>query len=242
MRDAISVIHAVDNAATFKWLVAELGRTPEADELDPVMWDMVNEGRALTEVDHVGAVDDLHAQARLAARALHQPACCSARRSTCFRPSRVRCRPHVGPSTRSSTSNSRRLASRRLPTPRAGRRSRSHLARSRVCPSACRCWRRTRRSFFVSRLSSNRHCLGHPALRRDTRGETPDAGVASAPAHKPRRPHARTTATRGRSKASRPGGPPVGLACCAGPFARPGAASPSRARCNIAAAEPVGEV
>lgn len=69
MRHAISVIHAVDNAATFKWLIAELGHTPEADELDPVKWDMVNEGRALTAVDHVGAVDDLHAQARLAARA-----------------------------------------------------------------------------------------------------------------------------------------------------------------------------
>ena len=68
MRRSISVIHAVDNAATFGWLVEELGRRPEPDELDPVTWDMVNEGLELTAVDHVSAVNDLHAQARLAAR------------------------------------------------------------------------------------------------------------------------------------------------------------------------------
>jgi amidase len=68
MRRAISVIHAVDNAATFGWLLDELGRRPEPDELDPVTWDMLNEGLELSAVDHVSAVDDLHAQARLAAR------------------------------------------------------------------------------------------------------------------------------------------------------------------------------
>jgi amidase len=63
------VIHAVDNAATFQWLLEELGRRPEPDELDPVTWDMLNEGLELNAVDHVSAVDDLHAQSRLAARA-----------------------------------------------------------------------------------------------------------------------------------------------------------------------------
>lgn len=68
MRRAISVIHAVDNAATFQWLEHELGRAPEPDELDPVTWDMLTEGRTLSAVDHVSAVDDLHAQTRLAAQ------------------------------------------------------------------------------------------------------------------------------------------------------------------------------
>jgi Asp-tRNA(Asn)/Glu-tRNA(Gln) amidotransferase A subunit family amidase len=48
-------------------LVSELGRPPEPDELDSVTWDMVNEGLALTAVDHATAVDELHAQARRAA-------------------------------------------------------------------------------------------------------------------------------------------------------------------------------
>jgi amidase len=68
VRRSIAVIHAVDNAATFKWLLEELGRRPEPDELDPVTWDMLNEGLELTAVDHVSAIDDLHGQARLAAR------------------------------------------------------------------------------------------------------------------------------------------------------------------------------
>ena len=68
MRRSISVIHAVDNAATFTWLQQELGRRPEPDELDPVTWDMLNEGLQLTAVDHVSALDDLHAQARRAAQ------------------------------------------------------------------------------------------------------------------------------------------------------------------------------
>jgi amidase len=69
VRRSISVVHAVDNAATFRWLVEELGRQPEGDELDPVTWDMVNEGLELGAVDHLHAVNDLHAQTRLAARA-----------------------------------------------------------------------------------------------------------------------------------------------------------------------------
>jgi amidase len=67
-RRSISVIHAVDNAATFNWLLEELGRRPEPDELDPVTWDMLNEGLELSAVDHLLAINDLHAQARLAAR------------------------------------------------------------------------------------------------------------------------------------------------------------------------------
>ena len=66
VRRAISVIHAVDNAATFTWLLEELGRRPEPDELDPVTWDMLNEGLELTALDHISAINDLHAQARRA--------------------------------------------------------------------------------------------------------------------------------------------------------------------------------
>jgi amidase len=68
MRRSIAVIHGVDNAATFNWLLHELGRRPEPDELDPVTWDMLNEGLELTALDHLSAIDDLHAQTRLAAR------------------------------------------------------------------------------------------------------------------------------------------------------------------------------
>jgi amidase len=67
VRRSISVIHAVDNAATFGWLREELGREPAEDELDPVTWDMLREGLALTAVDHAAAIDDLHAQTRHAA-------------------------------------------------------------------------------------------------------------------------------------------------------------------------------
>jgi amidase len=67
IRRSISVIHAVDNARTFGWLKEELGREPEPDELDPVTWDMLREGLALTAVDHARAIDDLHDQTRRAA-------------------------------------------------------------------------------------------------------------------------------------------------------------------------------
>jgi amidase len=69
VRHSISVIHSVDNAVTFGWLCAYLGREPETDELDPVTWDMVGEGRVTTAADHRSAVDDMHAQTRRAATA-----------------------------------------------------------------------------------------------------------------------------------------------------------------------------
>jgi amidase len=69
VRRSVSVIHAVDNAATFDWLIEVLGRRPEPDELEPVTWDMLTEGRELSAVDHLAAINDMHAQARLAARA-----------------------------------------------------------------------------------------------------------------------------------------------------------------------------
>jgi amidase len=69
VRRSIAVIHAVDNAATFGWLCRELRRPPEPDELDPVTWDMVHEGLALTAVEHASAIDDLHAETRRAAGA-----------------------------------------------------------------------------------------------------------------------------------------------------------------------------
>ncbi len=67
MRHAISIFHAVDNAATFRWLCNELGRRPEADELEPVTWDMLREGAEVTAVDHAAAIDEIHAQSRRAA-------------------------------------------------------------------------------------------------------------------------------------------------------------------------------
>jgi amidase len=69
LRRAISVIHAVDNAATFEALERYLGREPEPDELDPVTWDMLREGLETTGVEHLAAVSDLHAQTRRAAAA-----------------------------------------------------------------------------------------------------------------------------------------------------------------------------
>jgi amidase len=57
----------VDNAGTFGWLTDELGREPEPDELDPVTWDMLREGLALTAVNHATAIDNLHAETRRAA-------------------------------------------------------------------------------------------------------------------------------------------------------------------------------
>lgn len=68
VRRSISVIHAVDNAATLDWLGDLLGRPPEPDELEPVTWDMAHLGIELTAVDHARALDTMHAQSRRAAR------------------------------------------------------------------------------------------------------------------------------------------------------------------------------
>jgi amidase len=68
VRRSISVIHAVDNAATLGWVSDLLGRAPEPDELEPVTWDMARLGLELTAVDHVHAVDTMHAESRRAAR------------------------------------------------------------------------------------------------------------------------------------------------------------------------------
>jgi amidase len=67
VRRAISVIHAVDNAATVRWLTTLLGRPAHEHELEPVTWDMAREGEQLTAVDHLEAVDAMHAQTRRAA-------------------------------------------------------------------------------------------------------------------------------------------------------------------------------
>jgi amidase len=69
VRRSISIFHAIDNAATFAWLTEELGRPPQEDELEPVTWDMLREGQTLTAVEHATAIDNLHAQTRLAAAA-----------------------------------------------------------------------------------------------------------------------------------------------------------------------------
>lgn len=68
MRRSISVIHAVDNAATVRWVTEWLGRAPEEDELDPVTWDMAREGETLSAVDHLAALEAMYTQCRRAAR------------------------------------------------------------------------------------------------------------------------------------------------------------------------------
>ncbi len=68
LRRSISVIHAVDNAATLAWVTAWLGRPPREDELDPVTWDMAREGQALSGVEHAAALDAMYEQSRRAAR------------------------------------------------------------------------------------------------------------------------------------------------------------------------------
>jgi amidase len=69
VRHAIAVVHAVDNARTFRFVRAHLGRDPREDELDPVTWDMLREGQDLSGVQHADAVDVLHAETRRAAGA-----------------------------------------------------------------------------------------------------------------------------------------------------------------------------
>jgi amidase len=67
LRRSISVIHAVDNAATLAWVTQWLGRPPREDELDPVTWDMAREGEALSAVEHLGALEAMYEQSRRAA-------------------------------------------------------------------------------------------------------------------------------------------------------------------------------
>jgi amidase len=69
-RRAIAVIHAVDNARTFRFVSQHLGREPHEDELDPVTWDMLREGQQLSGADHADAVDAMHEQSRRAAEGL----------------------------------------------------------------------------------------------------------------------------------------------------------------------------
>jgi amidase len=67
LQRSISVIHAVDNAATVRWVTRWLGRRPREDELDPVTWDMVQEGERLSAVEHLCAVEVMYEQCRRAA-------------------------------------------------------------------------------------------------------------------------------------------------------------------------------
>ena len=136
MRHAISVIHAVDNAATFSWLLQELGRRAGAR-------------RARTgDLGHA-------ARGTRAGRAST-----TSRRSTICTPRRGEPRAHSSPADlllcptlnvlppppgiavgrrgaawmRSSTSSSPRPARPRWPMPPVGRRSRCHSARSTGLP------------------------------------------------------------------------------------------------------------
>ncbi|MCW2994376.1 MAG: amidase, partial [Conexibacter sp.] len=69
VRHAIAVVHAVDNARTYGFVEEHLGRAPREDELDPVTWDMVREGRAVSGAEHADAVDAMHAETRRASAA-----------------------------------------------------------------------------------------------------------------------------------------------------------------------------
>jgi amidase len=69
VRRAIAVIHAVDNARSFRFVCEHLGREPQHDELDPVTWDMLREGQRLSAADHADAIDAVHEQTRRAAEA-----------------------------------------------------------------------------------------------------------------------------------------------------------------------------
>jgi amidase len=69
VRHAIAVVHAVDNARTYGFVAEHLGRPPAEDELDPVTWDMVREGRRVTGAEHADAVDLLQGETRAAAAA-----------------------------------------------------------------------------------------------------------------------------------------------------------------------------
>jgi amidase len=63
-RPAVAVLHAVDNLATHDFVAEVLGRPPREDELEAVTWEMVRAGREVSGLQHVQAVNAMHAAGR----------------------------------------------------------------------------------------------------------------------------------------------------------------------------------
>jgi amidase len=63
-RHAVAVIHAVDNLGSFAFAGEVLGRPVAEDEFEPVTWEMVRAGREVTGLQHVEAVNAMHAAGR----------------------------------------------------------------------------------------------------------------------------------------------------------------------------------
>jgi amidase len=63
-RHAVAVIHAVDNLGTYGFAAEVLGRPPQEDELEAVTWEMVRAGERVTGLQHVEAVNAMHAAGR----------------------------------------------------------------------------------------------------------------------------------------------------------------------------------
>lgn len=69
-RHAVAVIHAVDNLGSHGFVTEVLGRPPREEELEPVTWEMIRAGERVTGLEHVQAVDAMHAAGRRFARDL----------------------------------------------------------------------------------------------------------------------------------------------------------------------------
>jgi amidase len=63
-RHAVAVIHAVDNLGSYEFACSVLGRPVADDEFEAVTWEMVRAGREVTGLQHVDAVNALHAAGR----------------------------------------------------------------------------------------------------------------------------------------------------------------------------------
>jgi amidase len=63
-RHAVAVIHAVDNLGSHGFACEVLGRPVREDELEPVTWEMVRAGEHVTGLQHVEAVNAMHAAGR----------------------------------------------------------------------------------------------------------------------------------------------------------------------------------
>jgi amidase len=63
-RHAVAVIHAVDNLASHGFACEVLGRPVLEEEFEPVTWEMVRAGEQVTGLQHVEAVNAMHAAGR----------------------------------------------------------------------------------------------------------------------------------------------------------------------------------
>jgi amidase len=63
-RHAVAVIHAVDNLGSYRFASQVLGRPVREEEFEAVTWEMVRAGEAVTGLEHVEAVNAMHAAGR----------------------------------------------------------------------------------------------------------------------------------------------------------------------------------